>query len=183
LNASDQALLVENHILKALRKHVDPQATLSHLSYQHTLAAPKKVKPEPGIFLEFAPILRDYNKSLADRSAKTKRPHDEHPDPATNGGYLEIFETNLKLFGVESAQVLEYWLDASMFSKWTRPAVKVPWDQKICAADVDVYRKLGVRHVTSFATYIDADYVKRHGDPQEALTGYGAILSGVEPTH
>jgi hypothetical protein len=177
LSAADQALLVENHIVKALRKHVDPQATLSHISYHHTLAAPTAVKPEAGMFLEFAPILRDYTKSLADRSAKTRRPHDKHPDPTTNGGYLDILETNLKLFGVESAQVLEYWLDVSMFSRWTRPAVKLPWDQKICEADVAVYRKLGLRHVTSFATYLDADYVKRHGDPQEVILAYGKTLA------
>jgi hypothetical protein len=176
LNASDQALLVENHIVKALRKHVDPEATLSHISYHHTLAAPTAVKPETGMFLEFAPILRDYSKSLADRSAKTRRPHDTHPDPTTNGGYLDILEANLKLFGVESAQVLEYWLDVSMFSKWTRPAVKLPWDRQICEADVALYRKLGLQHVTSFATFIDADYVKLHGDPQEALSAYGQIL-------
>jgi hypothetical protein len=177
LNASDQALIVENHILKALRKHVDPKATLSHISYHYTLAAPTAVKPETGIFLEFAPILRDYSQSLANLSAKTRRPHDKHPDPTTNNGYLEILEANLKLFGVESAQVLEYWLDVSMFSKWTRPAVKLPWDQKVCEADVAVYRKLGLKHFTSFATYIDADYVKRYGDPQEALSAYGKALA------
>jgi hypothetical protein len=176
LNASDQALLVENHILKALRKHIDPKASLSHISYHYTLAVPKAVKPEPGLFLEFAPILRDYSKSIADHLAKTKRPHDSHPDPNTNGGYLEILESNLKLFGAETAQILEYWLDVSMFSKWTRPAVKLPWNAEICRDDVAAYRKLGIRHITSFANYTDADYLRIHGDPQETLNSYGTIL-------
>lgn len=173
LNASDQALLVENHVLKALRNHVDPRATLSHISYSHTLAAPVEIKPGPGIFLEFAPIGRDFSTSIADRDAQTKRPN---PDPPTHGGYLAILEANLKQFGVETAQVLEYWLDVSMFSSWDKPAVKLPWNEAVCRADVAEYRKLGVRNITSFATYIDADYVDRHGDPQTVLDAYGRIL-------
>jgi hypothetical protein len=120
--------------------------------------------------------LRDYSKSIADHSAKTRRPHDSHPDPNTNGGYLEILESNLKLFGAETAQILEYWLDVSMFSKWTRPAVKLPWNAEICRDDVAAYRKLGIRHITSFANYTDADYLRIHGDPQETLNSYGTIL-------
>lgn len=178
LNPADQALLVENHILKALRRHVDPGATLSHISYSHTLAAPSRVKPEPGIFLEFAPILRDLGKPIADRTAKTSRPHDQHPDPATNGGYLDILEANLALFGADSAQILDYWLDVSLFSRWNKPAVKLPWNEAVCRADVSTYRQLGIHHITTFATYIDADYVARHGDPQNILNAYGAILEG-----
>ncbi len=177
-NPADQALLVENHILKALRKHVDPRATLSHISYSHTLAAPSRVQPEPGVFLEFAPILRDLGKPISDRTAPTRRPHDQHPDPATNGGYLDILEANLARFGAESAQVLEYWLDVSLFSRWNKPAVKLPWNESVCRADVAAYRRLGIQNITTFATYIDADYVNRHGDPQAILNAYGAILEG-----
>ena len=177
LNAGAQALLVENHILKALRREVDPQAQLSHISYHHTLAAPNQVKPESGIFLEFAPIVRDYTAPITDREAKTRRPAGAHPDPATNGGYLDILKANMRVFGAETTQVLEYWLDVSMFSKWTRPAIKLPWNEAVCRADIAAYRALGVRHITTFATYIDADYARIHGDPQPVLDAYGKALS------
>jgi len=53
LSDSDQALLVENRVLAAIRS-VEPHATLAHLAYATTLAAPAQVQPDPGIFLEFA---------------------------------------------------------------------------------------------------------------------------------
>ena len=171
-SASEQALLVENHILRALRAH-DAAATLAHIAYSHTLAAPVLVRPEAGVFLEFAPIVRDYVRSIAERDAKTAG---VAPDPLTHGGYLDILAENLRVFGADTAQVLEYWLDVSLFSKWTRPAVKLPWNAAVCRADIAAYRALGVRHITTFATYIDADYVKLHGDPQPALDEYGAAF-------
>lgn len=181
LNASDQALLVENHILRALRREVDPQAMLSHISYHSTLAAPKSVQPEAGIFLEFAPLQRDYTKSIADRDAATSRPNDQHPDPATNGGYLDILKENMARFGADTTQVLEYWLDVSKFSNWNRPAVKLPWNSEVFQADIAAYRALGVRHISSFATYIDADYLRLHGDPQAQIDEYGkALQHGVD---
>lgn len=171
--ASEQALLVENHILRALRAH-DAGATLAHLAYHHTLAAPAKVQPEAGIFLEFAPIARDYARSIGERDAKTTGTHASNP--ATNGGYLDLLAQNLRVFGAATAQVLEYWLDVSLFSGWKRPAKKLPWNVAVCRTDIAAYRALGVRHFTTFATYIDADYVKLHGDPQPALDEYGAAF-------
>ncbi|MFO1486723.1 MAG: hypothetical protein U1F71_25410 [Verrucomicrobiaceae bacterium] len=175
MNAGDQALLVENHILAALRREVDPRAQLAHISYHHTLAAPTQVKPQQGMFLEFAPISRDYNKSISDRGAGTRSPG-AHDNPATNGGYLDILKANMSLFGADTAQVLEYWLDVSLFSQWKRPAVKLPWREDICRSDIAAYRQLGVRHITTFATFIDADYVKMHGDPQPVINEYGRAL-------
>ncbi|VAX38430.1 hypothetical protein MNBD_PLANCTO02-833 [hydrothermal vent metagenome] len=186
-NASDQSLLVENRIIKALRKHVNPKAELAHLSYHNTLSAPSRVKPEPGIFLEFAPITRDYNKSIIERNAKTLSPSKNHPDPQTNAGYLDYLTENLKLFGVKNAQILEYWLDASLFTRNARrirkpgqkipPVVKVPWDEKVCRSDVAAYRELGIKHFTTFACLIDARYEKLYGDPQPILDAYGKALS------
>ena len=48
-NDSDQALLIENQIIRAL-KEVNPQAKLAHLAYQGTIPAPEIVKPENDIF-------------------------------------------------------------------------------------------------------------------------------------
>jgi len=177
--ASEQALLVENHILRALRKEIDPQATLSHISYAHTLAAPVQVKPEAGIFLEFAPIARNYTNSITNRAAITRHiGGGKKLEPDTNGGYLDILAANMKVFGADTAQVLEYWLDASMASGWRHPVVKLPFDAAVCRADIDAYRRLGVRHITTFAAFIDAEYVKLHGDPQqEIIAVYGEALN------
>jgi hypothetical protein len=177
LSASEQALIVENAILRALRQHVDPKAELSHISYSHTLPPPKQVQPDEGIFLEFAPILRDYQFAIADRNAKTRKGSLVVPDPETNDGYLELLETNLQVFRKETAQVLEYWLDVSMFSSWLRPAKKLPWNEQVCRRDIQAYRKLGLRHISSFATYIDAEYIQMHGEVQPILDTYGAILA------
>jgi hypothetical protein len=47
---SEQALLVENRIVRALRG-IDPRASLAHLAYTNTLLPPRAVKPEPGVLL------------------------------------------------------------------------------------------------------------------------------------
>lgn len=174
LAASDQALRVENHVLRALRAQ-DPRAALAHLAYSHTLAAPQRVQPEPGIFLEFAPIQRNHVRSIGERAAATQAGAGG-PDPGTNAGYLDILAANLRIFGTDTAQVLEYWLDVSRFSGWKRPAVKLPWDAAVCRADIAAYRALGLKHITTFATFMDADYVGRHGDFQPVLDEYGAAL-------
>ena len=159
---TEQALLLENHLVLALRR-LEPKAQLAHLAYANTLAAPVKVKPQPGIFLEYAPIHRNY----------------EQPYASQTGGKdaLDNLDANLKVFPADTAQVLEYWLDVSRFSGWKRPANKLPWRGDVFLSDLDTYGSRGIRHVTSFACYIDADYVKRYGEPA-GLGEYGAGLRG-----
>ncbi|MBL9138949.1 MAG: DUF4838 domain-containing protein [Verrucomicrobiales bacterium] len=173
-SASEQALQVENHIVRALRAE-DRNAMLAHIAYSHTLPAPRRVTPEPGVFLEFAPIQREYAHSIGERAVPTQASA-ASPDPKTNGGYLDILAANLQVFGADTAQVLEYWLDVSRFSGWRRPAVKLPWNAAVCRADIATYRAMGLQHITTFATFMDADYVKRHGDLQSVLDAYGAAL-------
>src|SRR5262249_2249496 len=60
LSGSGQAVLLENPLLRALRRH-DPRASLAHLAYLNSLAPPARVRPEPGVFLEYAPIKRRYD--------------------------------------------------------------------------------------------------------------------------
>lgn len=155
---SDQALILENHLHAALRKQ-DRRATLAHLAYANTLAPPTRVKPARGVFLEFAPIDRRYDVPLG--------------DPA-NRKWLELLEGNLKWFGARNAQALEYWLDVSRFSLWRKPAVKLPWNGDLVAKDIEAYAARGVRRITTFAVYIDSDYVSRHGEPP--LDEYGRLL-------
>ena len=97
LSDSDQALLVANHILKAIRPQ-DPNATIAHLAYLFTIDPPRKVKPAPGVFLEYAPINRRYDIPLAQQTA------------ANDKEGLAKLDANLQVFPANTAQVLEYWL-------------------------------------------------------------------------
>ena len=163
VSPSEQALVVENRICQALRKS-DPKAQVAHLAYHNTLQPPKQIKPLEGLFLEYAPINRRYDVPY------------EQQDPNRGDG-LHALDANLEVFPRETAQVLEYWLDVSRFSRWKRPGVKVPWRKDVFLADVETYRKRGIRHITTFAAWIDADYKKRFGD-LDFIGENGAGLSG-----
>jgi hypothetical protein len=92
---SDQALLVENAILRALHG-IEPTARLAHLAYANTLSPPRAVKPVPGIFLEYAPIKRRYDMPYKQQTAPGQ------PDA------LSALDANLEVFPADTAQVLEY---------------------------------------------------------------------------
>jgi hypothetical protein len=68
----------------------------------------------------------------------------------------------------------------SRFSGWKRPAVKLPWRRDVLESDLATYGSRGIRHVTSFAVYVDAEYRRLYGDPQ-FVAEYGAILSAFRP--
>ena len=149
---SDQALILENRLVRELRA-LDPGAQLAHLAYANTLPAPTQVKPAPGIFLEFAPIHRRYDVPYAQQTGAEAK------------DALASLTENLQVFPAETAQVLEYWLDVSRFSQWKRPAVELPWSKSVLTADAETYAGLGIHHVTTFAVWIDADYLRRFGEP------------------
>jgi hypothetical protein len=160
---SEQTLLYENRLLHILRK-IDPLATLAHLAYGNTLTAPVKVKPSDGIFLEYAPISRDYTKPLSE----------EH---------LQSLRHNLIIFPAKTAHVLEYWLDASMFSRMIKVGrnnvAEVPWNIQNCERDVKLYTGMGIKSITTFATWmISSDYVKKYGEDNtlKVVSEYGSIL-------
>jgi hypothetical protein len=166
---SEQALLLENHMLRAIRT-VDARATLAHLAYHNTLPAPSKVKPEAGVFLEFAPIERAYDRTIAQRDAKCERYKFSHAH------LLDFLDANLAVFGAAGAQALEYWLDVSRFSSWKREKTeKLSWRHDVYLADLRAYAERGIRHVTTFACWIDGDYVRRFGDPPLAEYGEGML--------
>ena len=165
---SDQALLLENRLLGALREF-DPRATLAHLTYANTMAAPTRVKPEPGIFMEFAPIHRRHDVPLSRREAMGQ-------GGRLHGKMLDDLDANLAVFGAEDAQVLEYWLDVSRFSGWRRENLtRIPWNNEVFLDDLATYAARGIRHVTTFAAWLDADYVKRFGEPPLAEYGKGLL--------
>jgi hypothetical protein len=164
LSDSDQALVLENRLIEALRAE-DRGATLAHLAYANTIDPPRSVKPAPGIFLEFAPIERAFDSPLSG----------ENP---TNRKALAALDGNLKVFGAERAHVLEYWLDSSRFSGWKRPPAKIPFDAGTFRKDLEAYAARGIRRITTFAVYVDAEYIRLHGDPP--LEAYGGILRGFQ---
>lgn len=154
---SDQALIIENAMIKALRKR-NPAATLAHLAYQRTIKAPETVKPEEGIFLQFAPFQRTWDYPISDPNAQRAGMN------IKNGDYLQHLDANLAVFPVESAEILEYWLDVSLYSDWKKPAVKLPWKRDIFLKDIAVYAKRGIRNIVTFAVYIDREYEKNYKD-------------------
>jgi len=162
---SDQALILEHHLLRAART-VDPRARLAHLAYANTLTPPRRVRPEPGIFLEFAPIERRYDATLGQRDARAALRDVAH------GELVDALDANLAWFGAAHAQVLEYWLDVSRFSGWRREQLRpIPWDDAVFRDDLAFYAKRGIRHITTFAAWLDADYAARWGT--DVVRAYG----------
>jgi hypothetical protein len=166
LSESEQALLLENAVVKALAAS-DERAQLAHLAYANTLEPPVKVKPDPRVFLEFAPIHRRFDTPLG------------APDVEENRKHLALLDANLEVFPAETAQALEYWLDCSLFSKWKEPHVKLPWSEDVLKADLDAYGNRGIRHITTFAVYLDGHYLKTHGEPP--IADYGQTLARWQP--
>jgi len=157
---SEQALIIENRIIKELRTF-DPNAKLSHLAYANHMTAPRLVKPEEGIFLQYAPIHRRWD-----------RPIDE--------AHIRYLRENMTVFPVETTEVLEYWLDVSLFSGWKKPAVKVPWNRAVFESDIDTYASFGIRDITTFAVWLDNEYIENHKDIS-FLKEYGTGLKNFKP--
>ncbi len=160
---SEQALVIENRTCRALRA-LDPKAQVAHLAYSNTLSPPRQIKPAEGVFLEYAPISRRYD--LA---------YERQQGPKDRDG-LPALDANLAVFPKGTAQALEYWLDVSRFSGWRRPAVRLPWNREVFLADLETYRKRGIRNITSFAVWIDAQYQQRFGN-LDFIAEYGKGLS------
>lgn len=170
LTASDQGLIFENHIIKAL-KEFDPDALLAHLAYHTTTPAPVTVRPEKDVFLEFAPFYRRWDKPLSDREAIRDGQVWSH------GDYLDMLEANLRVFPPETAQVLEYWMDISQRSGWKKPAVKLDWHKEVYLEDLKTYASYGIRNITAYAIYADENYWKAYGD-LSFVKDYGEGLAG-----
>ena len=152
LSASDQQMIIMNRILEEIRK-VDPEATLAYLAYYATLPSPKKVQPADGIFLEYAPIDRDFHKPLADTADEKNADQNQHLK-----GLIETF-------GKNGAKALDYWLDNSLFSNWTKPPKAFVADEAVIHADFEYYKSLGFTDISTFACYLGADYIELHGEP------------------
>lgn len=151
-SSSDQQMMIMNRILKELKK-TDPEATLAYLAYYSTLMPPQKIKPDEGIFLEYAPIDRDHHTPLAEAGNEKNASQSRH--------ITELLQT----FGASNAKVLDYWLDNSLFSDWKKPPKPFIADKAVIEADFDYYSDLGFRDISCFACYLGADYAELHGKP------------------
>lgn len=148
---ADQALRIYNAILQGIRQ-VDPEAMHCYLAYHDTNACPQRVEPEPGIFLQYAPFEREHDKPLA--------------DPLSQRNRKEISQLRqlLEYFGPEDAQVLDYWLDNSLFSDWKKPPKPFRLHRAVLRQDLALYRELGFDHVMTFACYLGEEYRSLHGN-------------------
>lgn len=169
LTASEQALIIENRMLEAIRSY-DPKAMLAHLAYYSSLQAPRKVKPHEGIFLEFAPFQRRLDKPITDSIAEVR-------DIGNNAKNLVYLKENLEVFPAETAVVLDYWLDVSMASGWKKPAVELPWNGDVFRTDIATYASMGIHNITTFAVYMDSTYFNAYPHPVY-LKEYGDALTG-----
>lgn len=149
LTPSDQALKITNAFIRGIRRD-DPQAIVPYLAYYETLAVPTIVKPEAGVYLEYAPIERDSAKPMS------------APENAKDAAYLPAL---LELFGKQNSRALEYWVDNSRYSNWTRPPKKMVVDFGVVKSDAGYYRSLGFEDLTSFACFLGEDYIALFGEP------------------
>jgi len=163
LSASDQQMKIINAMLAGLKK-VNPAAKLCFLAYYETLSAPRKVEPLDGVFLEYAPMRRDHHRPIA--------------DPGCEKNVMEVapLKDLLSCFGTKDSRVLEYWMDNSKFSGWTKPPKAFTLDEAVMERDVEFYDSMGFETITSFGCYLGPDYQALHGLPP--VKRYGEILKG-----
>lgn len=165
LTAADQLMKMTNAIGRGVRR-VHPNGKVPFLAYHEAMQPPVNVMPEKGVFLEYAPIGRDSHRPMSDETceANAKEGHD--------------LKALIEFFGKEGSQVLEYWMDNSRFSNWTKPPKAMELDEEVMREDVKFYRGLGFESITSFGCYLGADYRELHGQPP--VQPYGDILGEVE---
>lgn len=157
LTPSDQQMMLVNAMQKGIRT-VDPQGCMAYLAYLDTLEAPAKVKPEEGVFLEYAPIHRKVDRAIND------------PACAENVKESASLKSLLKTFGTKNAKVLDYWTDNSLFSGWKYPPKAFTLNSGVMKRDVAYYQSLGFQSITAFGCYLGKDYISLHGAPD--LSGY-----------
>lgn len=163
LSPADQALRVTNAIADGIRRF-DADAVVYHLAYHETVALPTKTEPARGVRLEYAPINRDFHAPINDMTNE-KNVNESAP-----------VRDLISFFGKKNSKVLEYWMDNSLYSNWTKPPKKFTLDEAVLASDVEFYDSLGFEIITSFGCYLGPDYEELYGMP--SLDAYGRILTG-----
>lgn len=163
LSPSDQQLRILNAILRAL-KSWDGNARLCYIAYTDFMAPPVQTEPEDGIFLEYAPFDRSMDHALEDRDCEQNRQ------------IISTLPDLIRFFGTGHSRVLEYWMDNSRFSNWTRPPKPFTLNRAVLERDAAFYDKFGFELITSFGCYLGPDYDALYGPTD--LNAYAAALRG-----
>lgn len=161
LSPADQQMKIVNAMLTGLRTYKS-DAKLCYLAYHDALEVPKQVAPLDGVFLEYAPIRRDHHRPIND------------PTCEKNAAEVAPLRDLIAFFGAEDARILDYWMDNSLFSGWTKPPKPFALDEAVLAADVEFYKSLGFAEITSFGCYLGPDYEELYG--RLCLHPYAAAL-------
>lgn len=151
LTASDQQLIYVQAMLKGI-KTADKNAKIAFLAYHDCMQAPSH-SPAEGVFLEYAPIHRRLDRTIFDESC------------AENMQEHLPLKALLAHFGTNDSQVLDYWMDNSLLSNWTKPPKAYALNGDIVSADAKYYADAGFEHITSFGCYLGPDYRELYGDP------------------
>ena len=146
---SDAAMLVYNAMLAGI-KAFDAKAKQCYLAYHDTSPAPSKIKPSEGIFLEYAPMDRDPDRSMRDPSSEKNKKTAGDID-----GLLQVFPR-------EDAKALDYWLDSSWHSGHKKPIKKFPFHADVAAEDIAFYHEKGFEIITCFACFLGEEYFLLH---------------------
>lgn len=147
----DQNMIVVKSILKGLKKY-DQEAMLSFLAYQDSFGIPK-IKPPKDIFLEFAPINRNHNKSI-------------DSDDENNVNNRKVFDGLAMLF-TNNIHILEYYLDVSYFCNWKKEDAKqLTINKDVLQKDLLYYKSKGATSIYSFAGFVDKSWIDKYGDEQ-----------------
>ncbi len=160
LSPSDQQLKILNHMLARLKQD-NENAELAYLAYCDTIQPPTKIKPERGIFLEYAPYARDFHA------------------PIEHNAQAESISALLDFFGKDGAKVLDYWYDNSYYSGYRKPPKAFAPDKAVIAADLKFYTDVGFSDISGFACYLGEDYEELHGEPD--IGDLGEFLKNHKP--
>ncbi|MCE7980255.1 MAG: DUF4838 domain-containing protein [Caldilinea sp. CFX5] len=173
LGAADQNMRFTNTVLAGIRT-VDPAAQLSGLAYYSTLGPLEQIKPAEGVFLEYAPIQRSFLYALDDDQC------------AVNRDEFAKLQRLLPTYDAQpNAQVLDYWLDESLFWRTAgRPEKlpRLPFSAAVLQRDLQLYADLGFRSIVSYAVLLGQEYRTQHGQPP--IQVYGEALMSIRgPRH
>ena len=136
-------------VLRGLKRY-DASAKLGFLSYQDALTVPN-IAPDKDMFLEFAPIDRNHFVAMEAADDKNKKNRD-------------VLEKMLKIFSAESAQILEYFLDVSLFCQWKREnAGPLHLSKERLDKDIRYYKSLGIENITTFTGFMDKEWREKFG--------------------
>ena len=81
------------------------------------------------------------------------------------------------MFDPAETQVLEYWLDSSLYCfEKRKPRARPIFRPEVVERDLRLYTGLGIRSITTFAVNMDAEYFSEFGE--EELTVYARLLNG-----